>query len=324
MQESPQVTKQQAAEELLKRRKGRQTLIHFVTYTKPDYEVNWHHKAICDQLDKFSKGEIKKLMIFVPPQHGKSELSSRRFPAFHLGNKPDTRIAVCSYSPDLSMSFNREVQRIMQDTAYKKLFPSTTLNEKNVAFDSTGSYQKNAHIFEIVGYKGFFKAVGVGGPLTGTPVDIGIIDDPFKDRIDASSQRMRDNVWDWYIDVFSTRLHNESQELLLMTRWHEDDLAGRLLLEDEKRVQKGEKPLWVVIKYPAIKEAYTAPGDPRSEGEALWESKHSRERILDQKSKSERTFGSLYQQDPKPQEGNIIKTQFFNTITWDKFLLSIV
>lgn len=300
--------------------KARRTMLDFVLYTKSNYQVNWHHREICKQLDKFAAGEIKKLMIFVPPQHGKSELSSRQFPAYKLGKDPDCRIAVCSYSGDLSSAFNRDCQRIIDDNVYRDVFPNTRLNAKNVATDAKGATLRNSEKFEIVGRKGFFKAAYVRGPLTGTSVDLGIIDDPFKDRVEAESQRVRDNVWDWYIDVFSTRLHNGSQQLILLTRWHEDDLAGRLLAEDDERERMGGKRQWTVIKYPAIKEAETSEGDPRKLDEALWPEMHSADRILDQKAKSPRTFNSLYQQNPKPLEGNIIKTEKFAVIQWSEFV----
>jgi predicted phage terminase large subunit-like protein len=303
----------------IKKERARRNLLSFVLYTMPNYEVNWHHESICNKLDQFAKGEIQYLMIFVPPQHGKSQLSSRHFPAYKLGLTPSCKIAVCSYSGTLSGGFNRDCQRLISSNEYKEIFPNTRLAGKNSRASDDATVLRNSEIFETVDHKGFFKSAYVRGPLTGTSVDVGIIDDPFKDRLEAESQRMRDNVWDWYVDVFSTRLHNQSQQLILLTRWHEDDLAGRLLAEDDEREKEGKERKWTVVTYPAIKEPATSEGDPREIGEALWESKHSRERILDQKSKSERTFNSLYQQNPKPLEGNIIKTEKFNIITAQDF-----
>lgn len=299
---------------------AKRKLLRFVLYNKPDYRVNWHHERICEALDKFTEGKIKNLMIFVPPQHGKSELSSRQFPAFKLGKHPDTKIAVCSYSDDLSAAFNRDCQRIIDTPTYAALFPETRLNGKNVSTDSKGSTLRNSDIFEIVGRRGFFKTAFVRGPLTGTTVDIGIIDDPVKDRIEAESARVREIIWNWYTDVFLTRLHNNSQQLFLCTRWHEDDLAGRLLKEDDERAARGEERLWTVIKFPAIKVGPPTAEDPRQHGEALWPEQHSLERIEMQRERNERTYNSLYQQEPKALEGNIIKTDRFGSITWDEFI----
>lgn len=275
---------------------AKRNFIDFVRYTKPDYEFNWHHTDICNKLDAFAKGQILKMMIFMPPQHGKSELATRRLPAFKLGLKPKTRIAICSYSDTLASAFNRDIQRVIDDIPYSEVFPGTYLNESNVSNDAHAAYLRNASIFETVGHRGFVKTVGVGGSLTGTPVDLGIIDDPFKDREEAMSIRIRDKVWSWYTDVFETRLHNESQQLLIMTRWDEDDLAGRIL-----KSQKG----WEVITYQAIKEREVS-GDPRTQGQALWPERHSLERLLNIKETSPFTFSSLYQQEPKPSKDTLV------------------
>lgn len=276
---------------------ARRNFADFVAYTKPDYEFNWHHSSICDKLDKFSKGEIKRLMLFVPPQHGKSQLTTRHFPAFHLGRIPTAKVGISCYSATLAQSFNRDIQRIIDDKPYHDVFPDTFLNESNVSTDAHGSFLRNADIFETVGHRGFVKTVGVGGSLTGTPIDIGVIDDPFKDREEAMSIRIRDKVWSWFTDVYRTRLHNASQELLVMTRWDADDLAGRIL--------RTEGDQWEVVVYQAIKERDVI-GDPRALGEVLWPTRHSLERILAIKETSPFTFSSLYQQEPKPSLHNLV------------------
>jgi len=268
---------------------ARRNFRDFVAYTKPDYHFNWHHKSICDKLNRFARGEIKKLMLFVPPQHGKSELATRRLPAFILGLDPNKKIAICSYSATIASSFNRDIQRVMDDLPYLDVFHDTVLNEDSAVNPSKNTYLRNSEIFEVVGKSGFVKTVGVGGSLTGTPVDIGIIDDPFKDREEAMSIRIREKVYSWYTDVFCTRLHNQSQQLIIMTRWDQDDLAGRILRTETD---------WEVITYQAIKERETL-GDPRDLGQALWPEKHSLERLLRIKETTPFTFNSLYQQEPK-------------------------
>lgn len=299
---------------------ARNSFQKFTCYTFENYQMEWFHKCICYYLDCLYEGGIKKLMIFVPPQHGKSELSSRRFPAYLLGRNPNLKLALCSYSADLSSSFNRAVQMIIDDDRYRDLFPNTNLNSKRVSTDTGNGVLRNSTMFEIVGHKGFLKTVGVGGSLTGTPVDIGIIDDPFKDRAEANSATYRNNKWDWYQDVFCTRLHNDSKQLMLFTRWHEDDLAGRLLDPQNPNYDEKEAKEWTVIALPALKES-TPPlecaidiNDPREIGEALWESRHSREKYEKRKRINPTGFASLDQQRPAPLEGNMIKEEWFPVI----------
>ena len=207
---------------------ARSSMLNFVTYTKPDYLVNWHHAVLCKYLQKFAQGAIKKMMVFMPPQHGKSELTSRRLPAYLLGQNPKLKIIGCSYGADLAKAFNRDVQRIIDNERYHSIFSNTTLSASNVKTSAKGSYLRNADLFEIVEHRGFYKSVGVGGSLTGTPADIGIIDDPIKDKAEAESPTYRAKVWDWYTNVFLTRMHNDSQQLITLTRWHKEDLAGRI------------------------------------------------------------------------------------------------
>jgi hypothetical protein len=268
---------------------ARRNFANFVLYVHEGYEMQWFHKLICDKLTAFARGDIKKLMVFMPPQHGKSQLTTRLFPAYQLGLNPNKRTVVASYNATLASRFNRDIQRIIDDEKYHDVFPNTILNESNVVKVSD-NYLRNSEIFEIVGFKGFLKSVGRGGALTGTPVDLGIIDDPIKDRQEAMSETIREGLWSWYQDVFETRLHNESQQIVIQTRWHEEDLAGKLLKRDND---------WEIIKLEAIKET-DLPYDPREIGEALWDEKHSIERIEKIKETSPLTFNSLYQQSPKP------------------------
>jgi len=287
----------------------------FVLYTKPDYDMQWFHKLVCAYLDKLYSGEIKKLMIFIPPQHGKSELSSRRFPAYVLGRNPKAKIGVASYSGDLSSSFNRDCQNIIDDERYIDVFPETRLKGDNSL--KHGGELRNNHFFEIVKHRGFFKSVGVGSGLTGTPLDLGIVDDPFKDREEANSETYRNKVWNWYQDVFLTRMHNDSKQLLLFTRWHEDDIAGRILNPKSKYYNAKEAAEWTVIAIPALKES-TPPlkqaieiADPREIGEALWESRHAAEKYERRKLINPTGFNSLDQQRPTAQGGNKIRKEWF-------------
>ena len=266
----------------------------FILYTFPNVDLQWFHKSYYGVLNEFAHGRIKKLMIFIPPQHGKSEASTRRLPPFLLGHDPTKKIAVVSYSAPKARKFNREIQRVIDTDYYHDIFPKTTLSGTNIA-TVAGGWLRNADECEIVSFGGGFKTVGVGGALTGEPVDVLIMDDLYKDAMTAWSATTRQNVKDWYDTVADTRLHNDSQQLIVYTRWHEDDLAG-ILLRDEAED-------WVVVVYKALKEGPPTEADPRLEGEALWPKRHSVEKLLKSKKRNPHVFESLYQQNPKPAEG---------------------
>jgi len=281
---------------------ARSFLIDFIEYNNSFYTTRWFHEQICEHLDSLLRNGHHKLMVFLPPQHGKSTIISENFPAFALGCNPKLHIVSCSYSSDLAQKSNRKVQRLIDTPTYRKLFPETQLNDKSVANDSKGNWLRNTEVFEIVKHAGSFKAVGVEGALTGNPIDIGIIDDPVKDSVEAQSTTTRNRNWEWYNEVFVPRCHNTSKKILVMTRWHEDDLAGRILAKEKD---------WKVFSLPAIKETEPNKEDPRKIGEALWPDKHSAESIIAIRGKSERAFISLYQQRPAPVEGGTFKKAWF-------------
>lgn len=284
---------------------------HFLGYSNPKYELEWFHKLVADHCQMLYEGKIKNLMVFMPPQHGKSEIISRNFPAWVLGKNPDMKIVGSSYSSDLAEQFSRSIQRTIDSKEYQAIFPETYLNGTSQR-DSVKGVLRNVDMFETVGHRGFYKAVGVGGSLTGTPVDIAIIDDPVKDANEANSVTYRQKVWDWYNTVLTTRLHNHSRQLFIMTRWHEDDLAGRIL--------KAEPDEWTVLAIPAICEIEHDGGlSKRHVGDALWSSHHSIEKLLKQKARAPREFNALYQQHPTVEGGNIVKRDWFRKISMAEF-----
>jgi len=285
---------------------GERNLLSFTRHTLPAFAPAPFHFAYYEVLTRFAMGEIKKLMITMPPQHGKSEGATRRLPAFVLGQDPDKRIAIVSYNAIKARKFNRELQRIMDDDCYYELFPQTLLAGQ-ASYQEQGrrsrNYARNSDECEIVGYQGSFKTIGVGGSLTGEPVDMLIMDDLYKDASSAWSPVIRQNVADWYDTVASTRLHNDSQQLLVFTRWHMEDLAGRLL-EQEGVYDPIENPQgWLLVSFPAIQNRPPSEQDPRAEGEPLWPERHSLEKLLEIKGRSPTVFESLYQQNPQPSQG---------------------
>jgi predicted phage terminase large subunit-like protein len=262
-------------------------------------------------LTDFADGNIKKLMVFMPPQHGKSEGSTRRLPAYLLGKDPDRKIAVVSYNAPKARKFNREIQRIINTEEYHDIFPKTCLAGSDYTEDpNRDNYIRTSDEFEIVGHRGGCKTVGVGGPLTGDPVDTLIMDDLYKDAKTAWSPTIRETVSDWYDTVADTRLHNDSQQLIVFTRWHQDDLAGRLLKEQGIYDPIENPDGWVVIIYQAIKIGKPTEYDPRHEGEPLWPERHSLDKLKAARRKNNHVFESLYQQNPKPLEGLMYEQGF--------------
>lgn len=290
-------------------REARTDLLPFTRATMPTFDPAPFHKRYYSILTDFADKKIKKLMVFMPPQHGKSEGSTRRLPAFISGKRPDTKIAVVSYSAPKARKFNREIQRIIDSPEYAEIFPETRLNASNIT-TVAGSWLRNADECEIVGHRGGFKTVGVGGPLTGEPVDVLIMDDIYKDAKTAWSPVVRAAIEDWYDTVAETRLHNDSQQLIVFTRWHELDLAGRLLEQQGEYDPVTNPDGWVVVTYQAIKEGAPTEYDPREEGEALWPERHNLQKLNNVRNRNPHVFASLYQQKPKPLEGLMYEHTF--------------
>ena len=291
--------------------KARKGLSYFTLHTKPDYLLGWVHKEICDELDRFLQDVADKksprLIITMPPRSGKSELVSRRFPAFALGRNPDLQIIATSYSSDLSQRFNRDVQRVIDDEQYFELFPKTKLNNSRVRTDSRGSYIRTSDLFEIVGHAGAYRSCGVGGGITGQGADILIIDDPIKDRAQAGSKTIRDSIWDWYTSTAYTRLSPGGGVIVMATRWHTDDLIGRLIQ------RMGEGDTFRIVNYPAIAEHDELH---RKAGEALHPERYPLSTLLQiQKTIGSRDWEALYQQHPVPDGGALFKLEWFRRWT---------
>lgn len=290
-----------------KNRMSRESLLEFTLSTMPTFVPADYHKRYYSILTDFAEGNIKKLMVFLPPQHGKSEGSTRRLPAYMLGRDPDLKIAVVSYNSTKARKFNREIQRIMDMPEYSEIFPDTKLGGTGA---KSGVWARSSEEFEIIDHRGSCKTVGVGGPLTGEPVDILIMDDLYKDAKSAWSPIIRSTVNDWYNTVAETRLHNDSQQLIVFTRWHQEDLAG-VLINKQGVYDEIENPNgWVIVTYPAIKEGEPTEYDPREEGEALWPERHSLEQLQEVRKRDPHVFESLYQQNPKPQQGLLYELGF--------------
>ena len=287
----------------IRQEKARRRLIDFTRYTYPTYLAGWCHELICTKLDQFLQDVIDqkspRLMIFAPPRSGKTELVSRRFPAHVFGKYPDLSIIATSYASDLSSRNNRDVQRIIDDESYSEVFPDTNLFGKNIRTLSRGSYLRNSDIFEIVNYQGSYRSAGVGCGIGGMGAHILIVDDPIKDFKESRSKVVRDSIWEWFTSTAYTRLAPGGGIIIILTRWNEDDLAGRLI----KEMDSGEGDKYKIITLQAIAEE---DEEYRKKGEALHPDRYSLERLQAiQKVLGPYMWSALYQQDPKPGEGNI-------------------
>ncbi|HEX8509173.1 MAG TPA: terminase family protein, partial [Propionibacteriaceae bacterium] len=274
--------------EALRKQLARRRLLAFTEYTNAVYVPAGHHQRIAEKLEAVERGEIDRLMIFMPPRHGKSELASKRFPAWCLGRNPKRQIIAASYNSDLASDFGRNVRNIVASPEFGQVFSGVSL-----APDSQAANRMNTN------RGGTYVAAGVGTAVTGRGADIALIDDPFKDREEADSERRRELVWDWYRSTLYTRLMPGGAVVLIQTRWHEDDLAGRLL-EHEGKVEDGGQ--WTVLDLPAINHA----------GSALWPEWYDLPALYRIKDTiGHREWSALYQQQPQPDEGTYFQRDWF-------------
>lgn len=291
-------------------RKAGGDFLSYSRYMRGDMKFSGFHEVYYRVLDMFASGKIRKLIVTISPQHGKSSGSTELLPSFMLGINPDLNIAISSYSATFAKKFNRKIQRLIDDKDYHAVFPKTCLANNEYSDFNTKGYLRTAEEFEIVGAHGSLKAVGRGGALTGSPVDVMILDDLYKDYEEANSPIIRQAVIDWYTTVIKTRLHNDSQELIVFTRWHEEDLIGWLedkeqvvLVESFDDLENISKNAWVKINFEAIKESAPTEIDPRKIGEALWPEKHDINKLLNTRKLDAENFNCLYQGNPISKEG---------------------
>ncbi len=279
-----------AEQELAKRVLARKRLLPFVERFNTDYQAGWVHKDICQRLEKFSEQvankESPRLMLFMPPRHGKSTLASIAFPAWHLGRHPEHEFISCSYSGSLAMNFSRKVRQLLREPVYKNVFEKSRLDKDSQSVESWQTTQGGGYV-----------AAGVGGGITGKGAHVMVIDDPVKNREDAESDNNRDATWDWYTSTAYTRLSPGGGILVILTRWHDDDLAGRLLTQAEEGADE-----WEVIRYPAIAEEDESF---RKTGESLHPERYNVDALEQiKKAIGPRDWSALYQQNPVSDEGD--------------------
>jgi predicted phage terminase large subunit-like protein len=253
----------------------------------PNWTWTWKHQIyLYQKLQEVTDGTCKRLMIFMPPRHSKSETVTVRYSAFRLERKPEMNIILGSYSQDLANRFSRKIKRITRQRI--KL-----------------SSDRNAVAEWETAIGGGLRAAGVGAGVTGFGADLIMVDDPIKNRKEAESETYRNNVEEWFNDDLYTRLEPNGAIILTLTRWHHDDLAGRLI----KQMQEGGEH-WDIVCLPAIAEENDPLG--RKLDEALCPERYDTEALnLRKKKLGSYSFSALYQQRPTPREGAVFKLDWF-------------
>lgn len=277
--------------EAKRRTAARANLLDFIRYVTPTWKPNWHHVLLCQKIQEWADTPGARLIVSMPPQHGKSEIISRHLPAWLLGCDPDAGVMLCSYGARLANGFNRKVQRLVKSEAYQQLFPGTRLPRPG---KNEGS--RTADLFEVAGRSGSLRTAGVGGSITGMGYKYGLIDDPTKGRREAESPTKRENSWQWYTGDFYTRRSPDARILIVATRWHEEDLPGRLLRlsEDDPQADRFEE-----VRLAAVAGQQRPEGDNRKPGEALWPERYPLLNLAKARANSEYDWFALYQQDPR-------------------------
>lgn len=299
---------------LLKRQQkaleARDKLLPFVKFTMPDpedpndversrYKDAKHHRAIARVLEEVVKGEIQFLILTAPPRHGKSELVSRRLPAWFAGKFPEQNVVVATYNDDFAMDFGKDVRFIMQSPQYKQIFPKAALRRGGAASNRLQTTEG-----------GMLTFVGVGGTLTGRGAHLLIIDDIISNAEQAQSQTIRDKMWDWFVSVALTRRMGKKLVIITFTRWHNDDIIGRLTDPDNPKFNRDLASKIKVINFPAIAEEDDPLG--RQPGEALWPDgpdQFDAQFLEDFRAVDPLKFAALYQQRPSLADGDMFKRE---------------
>lgn len=296
-------------EELTRLQLARLKLNHFIAYTDPAYKEAKHQMMMMEKLEQVerfiaTKGKegIGRLIINIPPRHAKTYTCAQYFPSWVIGRNPNTRTIIASYGASLAEKSSRELRKIVESPAYQKVFgveKALKLDEMPIMVDPEG---RSIQSWEIKDTLGGVVAVGVDGPVLGRAADLFVIDDAHKDRNEAESELMRERVWDWFVSAAYSRMQRGGAIIIIMQRWHEDDLVGRLLSKQPEK--------WDTLVLPAI----ALDGDPmgRKRGEALWPSEFPIEALEDKRAlMPPRDWNSMYQQEPSGADGDVFKREWF-------------
>jgi len=267
--------------------KAKDSFMEYIRYIWPGFIEGDHHRLIADKLTRVAKGELKRLIVNMPPRHTKSEFASIYFPSWAMGLKPDMKIMQTTHTADLSINFGRKVRNLMDSDEYSKIFGEVSLASDS---KSAGKWQTNRG--------GEYFAAGVGGAIAGRGADLLIIDDPHSEQ-DAMSINLLDSCYEWYTSGPRQRLQPGGAIVIVMTRWNTADLTGRLL----NRQTESHSDQWEVVELPAIFE---------DSGNVLWPEFWKKEELESVKASIPVSkWNAQYQQNPTSEEGAIIKRDWW-------------
>ena len=295
---------------LLRRRKAimaRDDLVAFAEYMMPVpdtpddvsvslYRAAKHHRVLGAALEQVEKGVFKRLQVTMPPRHGKTKLTSHMFPAWFVGKHPEKSIIVATYGEKFAWDHGRAVRDLIESPLYAQIFPEARLKPGSASMDRLETEQGGILFF-----------LGRGSGVTGRGADVILLDDPTKDRKEADSPTIREDLWKWYTQVLQTRLMTKDGAIILIaTRWTEDDMVGRITDPTNPCYSEEEAVKWRVIDMPAIAREKDVLG--RKVGEALWPERFDREYLDNLRQTDIRGFQALYQGRPTPDEGSFFKS----------------
>lgn len=294
--------KVKALERLVRAKRSAESLIDFAQFTSPDpnapedsslssYKAKRHHQALAAALEEVAKGNIKRLIISMPPRHGKTELCCVRFIPWYLAKFHGKSAIYATYNENLAKDKGAEVRGVIQEPSFKQVFPDFKLSKGGKAQGRLRTENKNAAYF-----------VGRGGSITGRGGDLIVVDDLFKNDEEADSPAMREKVWKWFTGTIMNRFMTDSGVMILvMTRWHEDDVIGRITDPENPNYSEEIAKGWDIINIPAEAEQGDILG--RKVGEALWPERFGLRYLAEQKALSARRYSCLFQGNPSPDVG---------------------
>jgi predicted phage terminase large subunit-like protein len=272
----------------LRRKQAKRSIAAYIDYLELGFAPVAHHRLLIAELEAVEAGVNNRLMVCMPPGSAKSTYTSATYPSWYLGRNPQRSIIAASHTQELAERFGRRVRNNYASPAHRNVFGCGVSVDNQAA----GRWETERG--------GEYFAAGVGGSITGRRADLGIIDDPVKGREDADSERSRERVWEWYTNDFVPRLKPGASQILVMTRWHEDDLGGKLL--------ERSRDEWRVIELPM--EALPDDLLGRKPGERLWPEWFTEEQVNEAK-RDTRAWNALYQQRPASEEGDYFKAAWF-------------
>jgi predicted phage terminase large subunit-like protein len=288
--------------------RSREKIIQFARFMRPDpnhpgdpehsrYSVEPHHNLLGDLLHDVFTLKTQNVCISMPPQHGKSDICSRLGLAYHTGKYPWRHVLFGTYNQTFAEEYGDDVRTLLNQDEYRLVFPRVRLR--------TGSKAKDHMVTEDGGKLSF---IGRGGSGTGRPADGMLIDDPIKDAAEAESMTIRNQVWNWFVRVMSTRCHIHSWKIIIQTRWHEDDLIGRLTDPTNPYYNEEVSKKWVYINIPALMDnAEIAAALNKQLGDALWPERFPKELLENMRRMDPVAFSALYMGRPTPPEGAFYK-----------------